>query len=580
MESKLNALSKKIVNIYNDLEMIVGTSRKSNQAPSAKPKTPSISHEETNLQFILKSIENRDYSGAATFIDFLFNELNQKPTKELLLWKGYSYFHLGDYSSAIEVYSNLLQEDPSDDVLNLYISSCYYYLREFQTAREFAEKGPSCDFQIRLMFHIAHQLNNEEEVHLTHSKLVGTLENQMSLAAIHYMRSHFQDAIDIYQKILTQEPSYTALNVYIAMCLFKLEQFQESNEFDDQYLQFNSDSAVALNLKSCDYLRLFDPEIAQSQLLQVSKFSTASYTFVDTLIKHNLCIFQNGEGGFKVLPSLVNSLPEARYNLAVLYLRQNNPIEAFHLLENYHAIDISESILKADVQMAISQLTGDSAALEEACQTFTEVGESEARDTVPGRQCLASAKFISNDFEEGLRVLQSIEEQIGDTDEFNYDKAMSLATLSRWAEAETYFLKVQNPVYTKEIFYTSWLCRCYIKNRRSEEAWKLYVDCTSTEDAKTLLQIIANDCFLSGAYYYSMKAYDILCKCDTDPTFKEGMIASSIGVFRNELAMGNLAESDKINEVLAALSSEEDTESILNTIQHYLEENFQGQTEY
>ena len=563
--------------------MIVGaSSKRSPFASASKEQVQNVPQEELFRQYIFKSIETRDYSAASTFIDFITQEMGHKFTKELYLWKGYSLFHLGEYSEAITIYEQLLQSEPDDTVLNLFISSCYFYLRQFEEARIYAQKGPNCDFQIRLLFHIAHQMNNEEEVHLAHSKLVGTLENQLCLASIHYMRSHYQEAIDIYQKLLLKQPELVALNVYIAMCLFKLDQFQESNDYTDVYLQDNSDSAVALNLKSCDDLRLFDPDVAESQLLQIPKFSSASYSFINILIQHNLCIFQDGEGGFKTLPPLVDSLPEARYNLAVLYMRKNNPTEAYHLLENFQPMDISESILKADVFLAISQLTGDPGPLAEAQATFSEIGETQiVCDTVPGRQCLASAKFILNDYNETLHVLSTIETQVGDLDEFNYNKAMSLALLSRWAEAEKHFLKVQNEYYKKESFYQSWLCRCYIKNKKPDEAWKLYIESTTTEDAKILLQIIAHDCFVSSEYYYAMKAYDILCKCDVDPTYKEGLIASAIGVFQSELMSDNL-NSDNMSEVITALSSEEDAKSVLETIEQFLEssQTLNNQMEY
>ena len=35
-----------------------------------------------------------------------------------------------------------------------------------------------------------------------HQKLQNIIEDQLSLAAIHYLRTHYQEAIDIYKKIL------------------------------------------------------------------------------------------------------------------------------------------------------------------------------------------------------------------------------------------------------------------------------------------------------------------------------------------------------------------------------------------
>lgn len=355
------------------------------------------------------------------------------------------------------------------------------------------------------------------------------------------------------------------------MCQYKLDKFEESNVSVDQYLSVNSDSAVALNLKSCDYLRLFEPDVAESQLLQIQKFSSSSYDFVGSLIKHNLCIFHDGTDGFTQLTPLVSVLHEARYNLCILYMRENNPQEAFNLInDQFQPLDIPEHLLKATIYLAMGQLTGDTGQIEEANNTFSEIGEMDIiKDTAPGRQALATSKFLVGEYEEVLRIFKTIETLMSDVDEFNYNKAMALAALNRWAEAERYFLLVKNITYTREIFYNSWLCRCYIKNKKPEAAWNLYNEATSTEDAKTLLEIIANDCFISGDYYYSMRAYHCLYQYELEATYKEGMIASSIGVFRNILSRRDTP--DKLQEVVTILSDEPDAQQPLQVIVDYVE---------
>ncbi|EAY09929.1 hypothetical protein TVAG_482030 [Trichomonas vaginalis G3] len=525
---------------------------------------------ETNEQSILESIANRDYSGAATFIDFLHKELNQPYTKELQLWHGYCLFHSGQYEDAIEIYKGLLESDPDDTTVNLYISSCEFYLRDFDAAKQYAEKGPSCDYKTRLLFHIAQQTNDDDALYKTHSQLLGTLQNQLSLAAIHYIRSHYQDAIDIYQKLLLDHPDYLALNVYIAMCLFKLDKHEESNNSVDQYLQYNSDSAVALNLKSCDYLKLYDPNTAESQLLQIRKFSSATYGFVDSLINHNLCIFHNGDDGFTILPKLVGIIPQAQQNLAILYLRESNSTEAFNMLQDFQPLDLSESVLKATVDLAYGQQSGDVNLITSANEVFKEFGNlDDFKDTIQGRQALATNKFIEQEWDTVMKVLQYVEEYLKDTDEFNYNKAMTLAQLNRFAEAERYFLLIQNPAYLRELNYTSWLCMCYIMNKKPEKAWDIYTQCTAPDDAKTILQIISSECYSQSMFYFAMKAYYILYGYEMNDEMKRGMIASAVGVFRNILSRKE--EPDKINEIYDCLANEKDAEQILQTIQNYVE---------
>ena len=550
--------------------MIVGSGQKKKAAPQKEITEVITPQPETNEQFILQAIESRDYSGSATFIDFIIDELHLPYTKDLALWKGYSLFHLGDYTKAIDVYNQLLKEDPDDTNLYLYIASCLYYNQEFDEAQMYSEKGPSCDFRTRLLFHIAHKRDDDQQLLKSHSELVGTLENQLSLAAIHYMRTHYQDAIEIYERILQQHPDFIALYVYIAMCQYKLDLFQEANDSVDQYLAVNSDSAVGLNLKACAYLRLFEASIAESQILQIQKFSSATYSFVDTLIKHNVVVFHNGEDGFTVLPPMVDSLPEARFNLIVLYMRESNSQEAFNLLQDFKPLEINEQILRATVLLAFGQLTSDTSQVEEANSIFSQIGEMDViKDTVPGRQCLATAKFINGEYQEALRVLNTIEEHLEGVDEFYFNKAMSLASLQRWAEAERYFLLVKNTYYTSEIFYQSWLCRCYIMNKKPESAWNIYNESTKSEDAKVLLQIISNDCYVNGFYYYAMKAYDVLSKFERDETMRDGMIASAVGVFRSVLS--SKETPDKLYDVLSTLASEPEAEDTLQIIQNYIE---------
>lgn len=552
--------------------MFVGSKAKKTSTKTEKP----LDNEaiiESNEQIILNFIENRDYSGASTFIEFLRDELQVPYTKEMALWNGYSLFHLGTYSDAIEIYEKQLKDDPSDIILNLYISSCHFYNGDYDSAQEFAMKGPNCDLKTRLLFHIAQRRHDDQQLFKAHSEMMGTLENQLSLAAIHYTRSNYQDAVDLYKKIITMYPNYTAIYVYIAMCLFKLDQFEEANESVDHYLAENSDSAVSLNLKSCIYLRLFGPDVAESQLLQIRKFSSSNFDFADALIKHNEVIFHDGEDGFTQLTKLVNSLPEARFNLAVLYLRKNEPEEAYNIAQEIDPLDINESILKATISLAMGQVSQNPALIEEANAVFSEVGQMEIiKDTVPGRECLATSKFIENDYASSLTVLQTIEHAVGDVDEFNYNKGMALASLSRFAEAEQYLLKVKNETYVREIFYVSWLCKCYIKNNKPDKAFDLYLQATQIEDSNVLLQIISTECYIAGHYYYAMKAYDVISQFDGDPTNQEGLVASAIGVFRGILAKRETPE--KILDVLTVLnrlSDDPEVSKIFQVIQDYVE---------
>ena len=66
--------------------------------------------------------------------------------------------------------------------------------------------------------------------HKLSSQLEDIVEDQLSLASIHYLRSHYQEAIDIYKRILLDNREYLALNVYVALCYYKLDYYDVSQE--------------------------------------------------------------------------------------------------------------------------------------------------------------------------------------------------------------------------------------------------------------------------------------------------------------------------------------------------------------
>ena len=62
-------------------------------------------------------------------------------------------------------------------------------------------------------------------------------------------------AIDIYKRILLDNREYLALNVYVALCYYKLDYYDVSQEVLAVYLQHFPDSAIAINLKACNHFR-------------------------------------------------------------------------------------------------------------------------------------------------------------------------------------------------------------------------------------------------------------------------------------------------------------------------------------
>jgi len=98
-------------------------------------------------------------------------------------------------------------------------------------------QGSSTKLQTRILFHCAHKHNDESNLMTYHQQLSESTEDQLSLAAIHYLRSHFQEATDIYKRLLLENREFLALNVYVALCYCKLDYYDVSLEILAVYLQ-------------------------------------------------------------------------------------------------------------------------------------------------------------------------------------------------------------------------------------------------------------------------------------------------------------------------------------------------------
>lgn len=254
----------------------------------------------------------RDYTGALTLLEFRL-KCQDGDTKELLLWIGYVAFHLGNYKRAEDAYRELIDAHDLGNLGHLYIACCYFYQQLYEESEKEALKASDDPLSVRLLFNIAHRLGDENKLMNYHQKLRETKEDLLSLAAVHYLRSHHQEATDIYKRLLLENRDDLALNVYVAMCYYKLDYYDVSLEILAVYLQSFPDSPLAINLKACNHFRLYNGKAAEAELKVLS--DKGINIQANELIRHNLVVFSNGEHALQVLPSLIDVVPEARLNL-------------------------------------------------------------------------------------------------------------------------------------------------------------------------------------------------------------------------------------------------------------------------
>ncbi len=209
-------------------------------------------------------VKNRDFSGALALCEFnIKSEDEVVDMKDALMWVGYCAFHKGEYQRAISSYEQLL-DIQSDEVsewrgeIYCLLACCHYYALQYKEAASALENAQDCPIKNRILLHIAKKIGNGNDTTLTvHERnLSDSREDQLSLAAVHYLSGRYQDALDIYKQMLQDNRDDIALNVYMAMCYYKLEYYDVSLEVLSIYLHTVPDSCAAINLKACNLFRL------------------------------------------------------------------------------------------------------------------------------------------------------------------------------------------------------------------------------------------------------------------------------------------------------------------------------------
>ncbi|TGZ64529.1 hypothetical protein CRM22_006325 [Opisthorchis felineus] len=517
-------------------------------------------------------LSRRDYTGALTLLEF--ERSCSKTNLETDLWIAYSAFHLGDYKRAADEYKKILSRKDAPDEVSIYLACCYFFLGMYQEAMAHAKEGPSCRLQNRVLFHVAHKFSDERLLLNYHNSLADVLEDQLSLASVHCLRSHHQEAIDIYKRILLDNREYLALNVNIALCYYKIDYFDISQEVLGIYLQKYPDSATAINLKACINFRLFNGKAAEAELKALQEMASPSFTYARDLIRHNLVVFRNGEGALQILPPLLDVLPEARLNLVIYHLKNEEIHEAFELIKDMEPSTPQEYVLKGVVHAILGQDQGSREHLKLAQQYFQLVGGSASEcDTISGRQCMASCFFLLRQFDDVLIYLNSIKSYFYNDDTFNYNYAQAKAAIGAYKEAQEIFSLIQSERLRSEYTYLSWLARCYIMNKQGRLAWELYLKMETSTESFSLLQLIANDCYKMAQFYYAAKAFDVLERLDQNPEYWEGKRGACVGEF--QLIIDGQEPKERLREMIQILrnTNNPQTEYFIRIMKKWAKEN-------
>uniref|UniRef100_A0A2I3HYY3 Intraflagellar transport protein 56 n=1 Tax=Nomascus leucogenys TaxID=61853 RepID=A0A2I3HYY3_NOMLE len=345
-------------------------------------------------------------------------------------------------------------------------------------------------------------------------------------------------------------------NLWIGYCAFHLGDYKRAlEEYENATKEENCNSEVWVNL-ACTYFFL-----GMYKQAEAAGFKASKSRLQNRLLFHlaHKVVFRGGEGALQVLPPLVDVIPEARLNLVIYYLRQDDVQEAYNLIKDLEPTTPQEYILKGVVNAALGQEMGSRDHMKIAQQFFQLVGGSASEcDTIPGRQCMASCFFLLKQFDDVLIYLNSFKSYFYNDDIFNFNYAQAKAATGNTSEGEEAFLLIQSEKMKNDYIYLSWLARCYIMNKKPRLAWELYLKMETSGESFSLLQLIANDCYKMGQFYYSAKAFDVLERLDPNPEYWEGKRGACVGIF--QMIIAGREPKETLQEVLHLLRSTGNTQ--------------------
>ncbi|KAK6011337.1 hypothetical protein OSTOST_23584 [Ostertagia ostertagi] len=184
----------------------------------AKKKQPAAPRPQVRQQIpdLEEFLIKKDYAAAISLLEF--KQKNGEKNETTDLWLGHCFFRSGDYKKALDVYEDMKTQGINNPDLPVYLGICFFYLGMHEDAKLSAEKGDiylsvframlsseTISPRNRLLFHDIDKLCVKENDLMQRSQLLGnTMEDQLSLASIHYMRMHYMEAIEIYKTILQE----------------------------------------------------------------------------------------------------------------------------------------------------------------------------------------------------------------------------------------------------------------------------------------------------------------------------------------------------------------------------------------
>lgn len=240
-------------------------------------------------------IERADFVGAQTLLNFQLRggegpegasstSSSGKPgeggqtlsTARTLAWLGWVSFHQRDFAKALEAYRGMeglevgtlegLAGASGGGVKSLK-AACLYHLGDYEGAVAEAMSAPDSPLKTRTLYQAYKRLGNEGGAGGVVGKLSKDVkEDALTLAALAFLEGKYTEASEMYKRILAGHRDDLAIHLYIALCCFKVDMYEVSLEALGVYLQAHPTSPAAINLKACNFFKLYNGKSAVTEL--------------------------------------------------------------------------------------------------------------------------------------------------------------------------------------------------------------------------------------------------------------------------------------------------------------------------
>lgn len=97
-------------------------------------------------------------------------------------------------------------------------------------------------------------------------------------------------------------------------------------------------------------------------------------------------------------------------------------------------------------------------------------------------------------------------------------------------------------------------------NGKPKNAWDVYISTETSTDSYNLLQLIGNDSYKMGHFYYAIKAFEALEKIDSENDYEDALRGSVLGVF--QMVIAGKESVEHLIEAAAILKSTESSPQV------------------